>query len=179
MSIHEDIEDLKMQIRRSIDTGNKGLLGDLVKQAVGFCEKITEILKTANPETKENLSKEMNDLKAFLAVETKRLSKKMGLTEDELVRHNENPENFSKDQWVAMQGIKKSFAKRTKDMRQMIRKSSADKKVASPLDKIPPEWKDLIEKNPKILKITTREGFDKKKKKLVLKKVKKSKWLKT
>lgn len=182
MSIHDDIEELKMQIRRSIDTGNKALLGDLVRQAVGFCEKIKEILKDADAETKASLSQEMTDLKAFLSKETARLSKKMGLTEDEFVRYNENPANFSKEQWAAMQGIKKNFAVKTKELRQSIRKSTPasaqTKKLPDALDKIPVGWKTLIESNPNLVKITM--GDDRrKKKKLVLKKVKKSKWVKT
>lgn len=178
MSIHEDIEELKAQIRRSIDTGNKNLLGDLVRQAVGFCEKIKEIVKTADADTKASLSKELSDLKAFLSSETSRLSKKMGLTEEEFVRHNENPENFSKEQWAALQGIKKNFAQRAKEFRQAVRKPSPEKKAPNPLDKLPPKWKALAESNPNLVKISVTDPRSKKKK-VVLKKVKKSKWVKS
>jgi hypothetical protein len=177
MSIHEDIDELKAQIRRSIDTGNKNLLADLVRQALGFCEKIKEILKDADAETKADLSKEMGDLKSFLASETGRLSKKMGLTEDEFVRYNENPENFSKEQWAALQGIKKNFAKKAKELRQVVRKAPAEKKIPAALDHLPAGWKKLIESNPNLVKITLPSSRNKKK--VVLRKVKKSKWVKT
>jgi alanyl-tRNA synthetase len=178
MSVREDIKDLKMQIRRSIDTGNKALLGDLIKQAVIFCEKIKETLKEADAETRAELSKEMADLKTFLSSETKRLSKKMGLTEDELVRYNENPENFSKEEWNALQIIKKNFAQKAKELRQIVRKPTSQKKLPASLDHLPPHLKEVLESNPNLVKITLppKQGG---KKKVVLKKVKKNKWVKS
>jgi len=185
MGIYEDVEDLKVQVKRGIATNNKEEIAALLRQAFSLCEKIKELLKTADQEQKQSLNKTMKDLKAFLAQEISLLSKKMGLSEDELARYNENPENFTKEQWMVMQAIKKKFSSQTKEIRKISRGHNP---VA--IEKIPSNWKELIASNPKIIKMTLPSGetIDKpfafsppppKKKKKTTKRTKKSKWMKT
>jgi hypothetical protein len=183
MGIYEDIEDLKVQIKRGIATNNKQEISELLKQAFSLCEKIKDLLVDADQEQKIELNKSMQDLKAFLAHEVASLSKKMGLTEDELARYNENPENFTQEQWLVMQAIKKKFSSQTKEIRKIA-------KGQDPvgIEKIPANWKELIASNPNITKITLPSGetlhapftsSPSSKKKQIPKRTKKSKWMKT
>ncbi len=185
MGIYEDVEDLKVQIKRGIATNNKEEIAELLKQAFSLCEKIKELLKTADQDQKQSLNKMMQDLKAFLAHEVSNLSKKMGLTEDELARYNENPENFTKEQWMVMQAIKKKFSSQTKEIRKITKSQDP---VA--IDKIPSNWKELIASNPNITKMTLPSGETvnapfvsppsaPKKNKKAPKRTKRSKWMKT
>jgi hypothetical protein len=185
MGIYEDVEDLKVQIKRGIASNNKDEIAELLKQAFSLCEKIKDLLKTADQEQKQSLNKMMQDLKAFLAREVSSLSKKMGLSEDELARYNENPENFTKEQWMVMQAIKKKFSSQTKEIRKIAR---GHEPIG--LEKIPANWKELILSNPNITKMTLPSGETvhtpfvsptsaPKKKKKASKRTKRSKWMKT
>ena len=186
MGVYEDVEDLKVQIKRSIASNNKQEIGELLKQAFSLCDKIKEMLKTADHEQKVELNKRMQDLKAFLAHEVSSLSKKMGLTEDELARYNEIPENFTKEQWLVMQAIKKKFSSQTKEIRKIARGHDP-----AALEKIPSNWKELIASNPNITKMTLPSGQTlhapftspvpppPNKKKKAPKRTKRSKWMKT
>lgn len=182
MSIYEDVEDLKSQIRKSIDTQDKKSIADLLKQSFSLCEKIKEVIKESDEEERKKLSKSMQDFRMFLESEAKKLSKNMGLTQDQFAKYNETPENFSPEQWRGMQMIKQRFAAKTKEMRQTIRHHVPAKKGSSPskLPELPENWRQLIAENPNIVSITPKgEESPKKKKKIAVRKIKKSSWIKS
>ncbi len=190
MGIAEDVEDLKFKIRKTVDVNKTGKLSDLLAQSFDLCEKIKETLKKAEDKEKRELNNVMKGFREFLSEEMARLSKKMGLTEDQLARFNENPENFSKEQWMIMKAVKKRFSAQTKEIRKVIKANPVTNKKREPLlpkPKIPVNWKEQIEGNPNIIKIIpTLPGVSKsetekkkKKKRIGLRKVKKNKWLKS
>lgn len=121
MGIREDAEDLKMQIKKSIDVNNKAQVLGLLKQAFSLCETLKGTLQTCSEGERKDLKAVLQDLRDFVGDETVRLSKKAGMSEDEFTRFNENPDNFSKEQWKAMQEIRQMFSKQTKEIRTAIR----------------------------------------------------------
>lgn len=117
MKIQEDIEDLKHQIKGNIDSPGKVKMGDLLKQAFSVCENLKEMLKTCSQEDKKKISEILLEFREFLVKESTRMSQKMGISREELAKRNENPDNFSKTEWNAMQGIRQSFLRKAKEIR--------------------------------------------------------------
>jgi len=187
VGIAEDVEDLKLKIRKTVDMNKTGKLSELLAQSYDLCEKIKEILVSAEDKEKKELNNVMKGLREFLSKEMGRLSKKMGLTEDQLARFNENPENFSKEQWMIMKAVKNRFSIQTKEIRKVIKATPNFPRGKGPLlpkPKIPSNWKEQLNANPNIIKISPAiPGVSKsenvKKKKVGLRKVKKNKWLKS
>ncbi len=176
MGVYEDVEDLKSQIKRSVETNNKKEVAELLKLAFSLCVNVKELLKTADTEEKKKLNAIMQDFRKFLSEETARLSKKMGLTEEQFARYNENPENFSKEQWAAMQMIKQKFNSETKEIRKVARKNDPR---AVKIDGLPENWVELIEGNPYVTELPSSFPSTKKKKKVHVTRTKKSKWMKS
>lgn len=131
MGIREDVELIKDQIRASVDSSNAQALSRLIMQAFTLCKKLKEMLEEAGPLEKKQLAEMMTSLRDFIGSEGVRLSKKVGMSEEQLIQYNENPNNFSPEQWKAMQNIKNSFHAEaqeiTKKMRQKIKKDSGEK----------------------------------------------------
>jgi hypothetical protein len=180
MGVLQDIEDLKGQIRKSIDQGSKERIAALLQQSFALCETIKEAVKTAGEKEKQELSQAMAGFREFLATETVRLSKKMGMTEDQMLQKRENPENFSKEQWMTLQAIKKKFSSKTKEIKEAVKANPiklSKKASISPLKReVPENLKEFIEKNPALLKKIPGLAPPKK---VAKKHVKKSKWMKS
>ena len=166
MSIGDDVEDLKDQIRKSISSIDKQQIARLMQQAFTLCETLKGELQGANPERKKELSLIMGDFREFLASESSKLSKMAGLTEDQFVKYNENPENFTQEQWIALQNVRKKFSDKTKEIRQIIKKKEP---VSEKEEEVPLTGHRIVRSS-----LTPP-----KKKKVVLKKVKKSKWIRS
>src|SRR3989339_2191412 len=147
MGIYEDIDDLKIQVRKGIDSNDKKQVGELLRQAFALCENIKELIKTSDEDERKNLSNAMQDFRFFLESESKKLSKKMGLSDDQFARFSENPANFSKEQWIGMEAIKGRFAAKTKEIRQVIKQHVPKKEGHSLPPGLPENWKELIEQN--------------------------------
>ena len=154
MGFREEVEDLKGQIRKSVAVNDKEQVGELLKQAFTLCETIRDVLQTSNEVEKKAMTGIMGDFKLFLAEESGKLSKKMGLTEEQLANYNENPENFSKEQWMVMQAIKKRFSAKTKEIRNVIKKTNPPSSFLDKIPGMPENWKEMIENNPNITSIS-------------------------
>ncbi len=132
MSISEEIEELKSQIVNGIQTNQRGQVMQLLKKAFALCESLKATLQASSLEERKALAESLQNFRIFLREEAEKLSKKSGMTEDEMLRYNENPDNFSKEQWGAMQEIRKVFSKQRKEIRNIVKESPAegDKKPA-------------------------------------------------
>ncbi len=184
MGIAEDVEDLKLKIKKTVDMNNTSKLSDLLAQAFTLCESIKEGLKGANEEDRKELSGIMKGFRECLSKETARLSKKMGVSEEQLARYNENPENFTKEQWMIMKAVKKRFSIQAREIKKVIKANPIIGKKKGPLlprPKVPANWKEQLEGNPNIIKISPAlpNICKNKKKKVGLRKVRKSKWVKS
>jgi hypothetical protein len=189
VGISDDIEDLKLRIRKTVDMNEQTKLSDLLAQSLDLCEKVKVILRDAEDKEKKELNNSLKEFKQFLSHETARLSKKMGLTEDQFARFNENPENFSKEQWMVMKAVKKRFAIQAKEIKKVIKDNpniTKRKGALLPKPKLPEDWREQIQNNPDIIRISPAipgvaksQPESNKKKKVGLRKVKKSKWLKS
>ncbi len=167
MGVKEEVEALKLQIKKGIDLNDQQLLSTLLKQAFDLCEHVKQELEEGGVEKKKELGPLMQDFKEFLAKEGTRLSKKAGLTEEEFLKYNETPENFTPEQWEALQNVRKKFAIKTKEIRQVIKHKRQEIQIAKPAEK------------QKFGLVLPKDESSTVKKKAVLKKVKKSKWMKT
>lgn len=127
MGVHEDVEDLKFQIKKSIDVNNKAQVLGLLKQAFSLCDTLKGTLQTCTEEERRDLKAVLQDLRDFVASETTRLSKKIGMSEDQFAKFNENPDNFSPEQWKAMQEIRQMFSKQTKELKSAIKTNPLSK----------------------------------------------------
>jgi hypothetical protein len=67
------------------------------------------------------------------------------MTEEQLARFAENPDNFSPEQWKSMQTVKEKLSKRGQELKEAIREKSKES--------IPnPKKTSLSKKKPKITK---------------------------
>lgn len=184
MSIKEDVEDLKGQIRKSIESNDRQQMALLLKQAFALYEKVKLSLQEGTDEQERLKNAEiMKEFREFLAAESKKLSKRAGVSEEEMLRYNENPENFTKEQWIAMQRMKKAFSSKTKEIRQVIKQKNIEAKPANKFQK--EEMAEAVLKST-LEKFKLKPGVKIEpawrlppKKKTLPKRIKKDKWLKS
>ena len=85
----------------------------------------------------------VNEMHKFLMQETQKIVEKTGMTEDQLSRFSENPDNFSSSQWKALELVKNELDQTAKELTTIIRggKKEVTKKTTS-LTRNKPSRKD-------------------------------------
>ena len=74
----------------------------------------------------------LSEMQQFLAGETKKIAARSGMTEDQLARFAENPDNFSPEQWKSMQTVKAKITERGQQLKKVIQKDMEEKAAQKP-----------------------------------------------
>ncbi len=117
--MHEDFERL-MKLFTQADEGLEVSLEKTIAEAVALFDNIKTSLATATPEEKLRLMEELNQMHATLAKETKKVTDKAGMTEEEILAGVENPQLYTPSQWESLQEAKQQLFKSGNVIKKMI-----------------------------------------------------------
>ena len=133
------------QIKRSFQKASQGELRDLQNVFQGslhFFEKLKKQIIEGKTEEKMEAIRMMTELYQEMMKETKTISERLGMSQEELAKFAENPENFTKEQWDALQSSKQQIEAMGKQLAGDVSKAEsaplAEKKKNTPL---PPQTK--------------------------------------
>jgi hydroxymethylglutaryl-CoA reductase len=123
----EDIKKL-LSYFTQISEGKQVNLNEMVKEFLVFFEKLKQELRIADEAQKREIFALMNDMHKKLLAETKKISEKTGMTDDQLLKFIENPSNFSPDQWQTIQEAKTKMKHASEELTQSLKVQSSREK---------------------------------------------------
>lgn len=122
MHLREDFNRLMEKFQREGSKKGKANLLELFKESLRLFEKLKETLANCSEEEKKQVFEVMAEMHKFLMQETKKIAERSGMSEDQLLRFSENPDNFSPSQWKALEVIKQKLDQTGKEVAGLIRK---------------------------------------------------------
>lgn len=123
----------------------------IFQKSVDFIELLKQMLIQGDDEDKVAAMRMMEELQKHMKEQLKIMSKKSGMTEEQLIANAENPANFTKDQWQKMQETKEKFAKEGKELVKILHEEKSNKdKLQTPESLVTKE--SVKKKSPKIKK---------------------------
>jgi len=131
----EDIKKL-LSYFTQISEGKPVNLNEMVQEFLIFFDKLKLQLKTADEAQKKEIFALMNDMHKKLLAETKKISEKTGMSDDQLLKFIENPGNFSPDQWQTIQDAKEKMRHASQELTQTLKPHPTGEK---PKTKIKPK----------------------------------------
>ena len=93
-------------------------LQDIFADSVSYFERFRNTMMHGTPEEKKEAMEKVAKLKDRVEKETKKICEKTGLTEEELLKRAQNPENFSENQWNALSDAQKKIESGVKDIQE-------------------------------------------------------------
>lgn len=106
--LRDEYEKMMASFKETLD-GKTVNFEELCGESLGFFKMIQEVVQTGSEKEKEEVVAMMGEMYSTLMDETKKLTAKTGLTEQQLLAFAENPENFDADQWKIIQDTRKSM----------------------------------------------------------------------
>lgn len=95
-------------------------LSDVFARSLQFFEHLKVEIANGTPEEKAEAMNMMADLYKHMTEETKKISERSGLSEDQLLAYADNPSNFTPDQWQMVQESKEKIAQAGSDLAKLI-----------------------------------------------------------
>ncbi len=114
-------------------------LGDVFSQSLTFFQQLKAQIEKGSPEEKKEAMGMMSEMYQQMMLETQKITKRSGLSEDQLVDYAENPANFTPEQWKAIQESKEKILHAGEDLAKTLGKMGRDQ----------PEEKEAGGKQPK------------------------------
>lgn len=117
--MEQEFQDL-INMFSKVSEGKVGNVADVVKESLGFFDKIKDAMKNASPEDKLKLTAELNQMHATLQEQAKGIYAKIGMTEEQVLALADKPQLFAPDQWNAIQEAKQQLVKSGQDINKMM-----------------------------------------------------------
>jgi hypothetical protein len=118
-----------MKLFHEASEGKTPNLEEIFSQSLEFFEHLKEQIANGSPEDKKEALRMMSEMYAQMVSESKRISERSGMTEEQLAAFAENPANFSPEQWNAIQASKEKIMHAGHDLAKTI--DATNKKDAS------------------------------------------------
>lgn len=126
MRIKDDFKNLMERFEKESNKKGKIDLLDLFKESLKLFEKLKDTLATCSKEEKKQVFEVMAEMHQFLLQETRKIAERTGMSEEQLLRFAENPDNFSASQWKALEVIKIKLDETAKDLSHLVRKDTPE-----------------------------------------------------
>lgn len=123
--ITDDIQHLMKELQKSVDVNGSVNLQLLLQEALRLFENLKTVLPGTTEAERKKIIEKMAEMHTFLMGESKRLSSQTGLSEAQILRFSENPDNFTREQWDLLKGVKGVMDTQSRDIRQIMQKFSA------------------------------------------------------
>ncbi len=114
-------------------------LGDVFGQSLTFFQQLKAQIEKGTSEEKKEAMAMMSEMYQQMMLETQKITKRSGLSEEQLVDYAENPANFTPEQWKAIQESKEKILHAGEDLAKTLGKRGRDQ----------PEEKEQGSKQPK------------------------------
>lgn len=132
MKIVEDIHKVMDDLRKSVDASGNIDLPFVLQEVISLFDRVKVMLPTTNAEERTKVFKAIAEMHEFLQGETKRLASKSGLTETQMVRFSENPDNFTKEQWNLIGAVKTKMGDQAREIKDVMKTLSGPALEVSP-----------------------------------------------
>jgi hypothetical protein len=109
-----------IQLFRDGAEGKPINLAEVFSQSLEFFQHLKEQMQEGGPEEKKEAMAMMTELYQQMMTETRKITEKSGLTEEQLMAYAENPANFSADQWRQIQDSKQKIAQAGQDLSKVV-----------------------------------------------------------
>jgi hypothetical protein len=109
-----------IQLFRDGAEGKTINLAEVFSQSVEFFQHLKEQMEEGGPQEKKEAMAMMTELYQQMMAETKKITEKSGLTEEQLMAYAENPTNFSAEQWRQIQESKQKIAQAGQDLSKVV-----------------------------------------------------------
>ena len=80
-----------------------------LESSMKFSQLLQDKMVSGTEEEKKELQEFLQEMQAKIEEEKKKIFEKIGMSENELISYLENKENFTDEQWRAMQDMKKEL----------------------------------------------------------------------
>jgi hypothetical protein len=95
-------------------------LDEVFAQSLEFFNHLKVQIEKGNPEEKKEAMSMMSEMYNQMMSETKRITQRSGLSEEQLLAYAENPANFSPEQWRQIQDSKQRISEAGQDLTKII-----------------------------------------------------------
>jgi hypothetical protein len=121
-AITDEIQGLMTQLQKSVDVNGDVDLRLLLQEVVKLFEHLKSALPSTTVDERQKIIDKMAEMHTFLIGESKRLSSQTGLSETQILRYTENPDNFTKEQWELLGGVKQIMDIQSRDIREIMQR---------------------------------------------------------
>ena len=116
----------------SMDPEKKaGELEHVFENSIEIFEHFKEILQHGSPEQKQEVLNQVMQLQEKLQQETQRMCEETGVSENQLKEFAENKENFSEEEWNAIQSAKKKLNTQAEELSAIVPSKKTEAKGSS------------------------------------------------
>ena len=136
MRVVDDIHKVMDNLRKSVDASGNIDLPFILQEVIGLFDRVKGVLPTTNLEERTKIFKAIGEMHEFLQSETKRLASKSGLTEVQMVRFSENPDNFTKEQWDLISSVQSKMGDQAKEIKDVMKSLSGPALEVAPPSKM-------------------------------------------
>jgi len=91
-------------------------LDEVFAQSLTFFNHLKAQVEKGSPEEKKEAVSMMSEMYNQMIAETKKITERSGVPEDQLLAYAENPSNFTPEQWQQIQQSKQKIAEAGKDL---------------------------------------------------------------
>jgi hypothetical protein len=95
-------------------------LDEVFAQSLEFFNHLKVQIEKGTPDEKKEAMSMMSEMYNQMMSETKRITQRSGLSEEQLLAYAENPANFSAEQWRQIQDSKQRISEAGKDLTKII-----------------------------------------------------------
>lgn len=120
MLITQEIDQVMADLQKSVDANGNIDLPVLLAEVVTLFEHLKSVLPKTNPQERTAIVDKMSQLHVFLLKESKRLSNQTGISEEQMLRFAENPDNFTKEQWALLDKVKSVMTIQTNEIKKVM-----------------------------------------------------------
>lgn len=113
-----------MKLFHEASEGKVMNLEEVFSQSLVFFEHLKEQIANGSHEDKREALRMMSEMYTQMLNESKRISERSGMTEEQLLSFAENPSNFTPEQWTAIQASKEKIVHAGQDLAKTIEKSN-------------------------------------------------------
>lgn len=121
MQIKKDIESLMNKLEKSVDSNGNQILPGVFREVMNLFEVLKENLPKMNAVERQEVFQNMHNLHQFLQGQIQKLSVRSGLSEEQLLRFSENPDNFSGEQWSLLTEVKEKMQLQSNELKEVMK----------------------------------------------------------
>lgn len=102
-------------------------LKEVFEDSVEYFERFKYVMLNGTPEEKKKAVERVMILKKKIEEETQRVCEKTGMTPDQLAAYSNDPENFTEEQWAAIEESKKKLDSGVNDLKKEAQAKAGNK----------------------------------------------------